>query len=315
MSEKEETPAQRAARLRRERREAKIRAGGTERLQRITGLGGRPASFHEPSPSPSRQSPAPSSPLEPPRPQAGSVSQATSPLPPPPPPPPTQPPNVEDRSPENIKQQEEYIRAFLRSQTPIGSQPQPQKQYDPATKLLSAFLGINPETSSANGSGAVSPGLGDGSGPAGAGGVPELVSPADLTSALGIPGPLAKLFARQTQPDPPEEQKRNSIFKIVHVVFALVMAWYLLFTTWNAVALFGPDPPPPSTIRNPFVVFMTGEVLLAGMRVGGSVRDGKGRDAKLWVKVLGDVVRDGRIVVFVLGMWSLWGRSATTVDQ
>lgn len=34
----EESPAQRAARLRRERREAKIKAGGASRLDRITGL-------------------------------------------------------------------------------------------------------------------------------------------------------------------------------------------------------------------------------------------------------------------------------------
>lgn len=44
MSGKEESAAQKAARLRRERR-AKIQTGGSERLQRITGLSGRPASF------------------------------------------------------------------------------------------------------------------------------------------------------------------------------------------------------------------------------------------------------------------------------
>lgn len=45
MSSTEETPAQQAARLRRERREAKIRAGGSARLEKITSLSGRtPAS-------------------------------------------------------------------------------------------------------------------------------------------------------------------------------------------------------------------------------------------------------------------------------
>lgn len=41
MSTSEESPAQRAARLRRERREAKIREGGAARLDKITSLSGR----------------------------------------------------------------------------------------------------------------------------------------------------------------------------------------------------------------------------------------------------------------------------------
>lgn len=43
MSEIDESPAQRAARLRRERREAKIRDGGSARLEKITSLSGRTA--------------------------------------------------------------------------------------------------------------------------------------------------------------------------------------------------------------------------------------------------------------------------------
>jgi hypothetical protein len=45
MSSPEESPAQRTARQRRERREAKIKAGGSARLDKITSLSGRtPAS-------------------------------------------------------------------------------------------------------------------------------------------------------------------------------------------------------------------------------------------------------------------------------
>lgn len=45
MSSAEESPAQRAARLRRERREAKIKGDGAARLDKITSLSGRtPAS-------------------------------------------------------------------------------------------------------------------------------------------------------------------------------------------------------------------------------------------------------------------------------
>lgn len=41
MSSADESPAQRAARLRRERREAKIKEGGVSRLDKITSLSGR----------------------------------------------------------------------------------------------------------------------------------------------------------------------------------------------------------------------------------------------------------------------------------
>jgi len=41
MSTPEESPAQRASRLRRERREAKIKEGGSARLDKITSLSGR----------------------------------------------------------------------------------------------------------------------------------------------------------------------------------------------------------------------------------------------------------------------------------
>lgn len=136
-------------------------------------------------------------------------------------------------------------------------------------------------------------------------------SPADLTSALGIPAPLASFFSRQTKPETPAEQKRNSIFKIVHLVFALAMGWYLLSAISSAVSTYGPDPPPPSTAQNPFVMFMTLEAVLAGIRVGGRVRDGQGKDARMWLTVLGDIARDGKIVVFLLGMWSLFSGSGT----
>jgi hypothetical protein len=47
MSSTEESPAQRAARLRRERREAKIKEGGAARLDKITSLSGRTPSKGE----------------------------------------------------------------------------------------------------------------------------------------------------------------------------------------------------------------------------------------------------------------------------
>ncbi|KAJ5914791.1 hypothetical protein N7504_003674 [Penicillium tannophilum] len=68
MSTTDESPAQRAARQRRERREAKIREGGSARLDKITSLSGRtPQSDREeasPSPQPSQAAVSPlSSPI------------------------------------------------------------------------------------------------------------------------------------------------------------------------------------------------------------------------------------------------------------
>jgi len=47
MSEAEESAAQRQARIRREKREAKIKAGGSERLDKITKLSGRTSEMSE----------------------------------------------------------------------------------------------------------------------------------------------------------------------------------------------------------------------------------------------------------------------------
>ena len=54
----DESPIQRQARLRRERREAKIKTGGSSRLEKITNVSGRaaePGMPHKPSPSESQQ--------------------------------------------------------------------------------------------------------------------------------------------------------------------------------------------------------------------------------------------------------------------
>lgn len=62
-----ESPAQKQARLRRERRNAKLQAGGSDRLNKITSLSGRPAeadAFATPSPS---SSPAPAASFSRPR--------------------------------------------------------------------------------------------------------------------------------------------------------------------------------------------------------------------------------------------------------
>ncbi|PGG99164.1 hypothetical protein GX51_06423 [Blastomyces parvus] len=281
MSAAEESPAQRAARLRRERREAKIKADGSARLDKITSLSGRtpastlgedsPASLSDATPTPEQRTHA--------RPEPA------SPLPP--------SPNVEDQTPENLKAQEEYLRALLRSQEPFDQQTPEQ---NPAA-LLSSLLAGGPAGSDAF--------PGGGEGPA--------FNLADIASGFGVPPSLAKFFlSGSSQPASPAEQRVASIWKLVHVVFSLAMGIYLLSLFRSSVSTFGPNPPPPATAQNPFMLFLTGEVVLCGTRVVTRARSGQLQNARAWIQILGELVRDGRIAVFVLGvgMWLLAGEES-----
>ncbi|KAL2365815.1 hypothetical protein RJZ56_001270 [Blastomyces dermatitidis] len=274
MSATEESPAQRAARLRRERREAKIRADGSARLDKITSLSGRtpantlredsPASLSDSTPTPEHRPHAP--------------PKSISPLPP--------SPNVEDQTPEGLKAQEEYLRALLRSQQPLDQQTPEQ---NPAA-LLNSLLAGGPAGSDTF--------PGGGEGPA--------FNLADIASGFGVPPYLAKFFfGGNSQPASPAEQRITSIWKLVHVVFSLAMGIYLLSLFRSSVLTFGPNPPPPATAQNPFVLFLTGEVVLCGTRVLTRARDGELKNARAWIQILRELVRDGRIAVFVLGagMW------------
>ncbi|KAL2215878.1 hypothetical protein M432DRAFT_116012 [Thermoascus aurantiacus ATCC 26904] len=295
-----ETPAQQAARLRRERREAKIREGGSARLDKITSLSRAPVSEIATSPSPqpaptpqpaSSVSPAPAPAVaasEQPRAQAPPRTTTTTPVPPPNP-----PPSVEDQSPESIQAQREYLRALLRAAPPAQPQEQ-QPAEDPALKLLSALLG------------------GGLAGDSAAGGAAPGLTPSDLTSALGLPPFLSNLLlgagGAAVQPQTPEEKRRAWIWKLVHVFFAFAVGVYLLLLIGSSVATYGSPPPPPATAQNPFVIFMTGELLLSGSRM---LTKGGGGEGKLvapgtWVQLLRDVVRDGSIAMFVFGMGSWW---------
>ncbi|KAL1969494.1 hypothetical protein VTN77DRAFT_8932 [Rasamsonia byssochlamydoides] len=275
----EESPAQQAARLRRERREAKIRASGTARLEKITSLSGRTVASESESPSPA---PRPVSP-------AVAVSEPTEqPRPSPSPMPPAS--KVEDQSPENIQAQQEYLRALLRAHPPEQQQQQKIDE-DPTMKLLSAMLGGLPGgENTAPGSGAAN------------------LSPSDLTSALGLPPFLSKLLlGGGSQPQTPEEQKREWIWKLLHVFFALAIGVYLLVLIGSSVATYGSQPPPPATAQNPFVIFMTGELLLNGAKMLlASRQDGQLGNLATWTQLVRNLARDGSIAVFVLGVGSWW---------
>ncbi|TPR03864.1 Diaphanous GTPase-binding Domain family protein [Aspergillus niger] len=264
MSSAEESPAQRAARLRRERREAKIKGDGAARLDKITSLSGR-------------------TPASPPQQQ-------------------------QELDPETLQAQQELFRALLRQSgqpgdSPSGSPgPQPGgpggmggmgglggEADDPTLKLLSSLMAG--DTSA----------LGEGSLPGGQ-------SPADLLTGLGVPPFVASMLGEATRKKSDEEKREILVWKVLHVVFSVLIGVYLLVLIGSSVATFGSQPPPPATARNPFLFFTTGEVVLTGARV--MMKRGGG-GLGLWVQLVRDIARDGSIVLFLFGMANWWHREWT----
>ena len=237
------------------------------------------------------------------------IPTTSTPSPPPPPPAAT----VQDESPEDLQDlqaQEQQFRALLRQAVPAqGQQQQPPTQAlagggppddeDPAVKLLHSLIGGNlPDNGSAgdNGNG--------GGGGSGAG-----ATQADLLSALGVPPILAEMAGAATRTPTAQETKEAAWWKTVHVVFAVLMGVYVLGLIGRGIATYGNPPPPPATARNPFLLFTTGELVLSSARLLLSQRAGSrsgllGRVSQC-TTVLGEIVRDGSLVMFVLGIGSL----------
>ncbi|KAL4788161.1 hypothetical protein BJX76DRAFT_199005 [Aspergillus varians] len=289
MSSAEESPAQRAARLRRERREAKIKEGGASRLDKITSLSGRTPSKDrdDASPSPSPQPPAdiPSPSLEP-QPAPQQTQQTYGQAPP--------PPSVEDPNADMLGDPQNMLRALLRQQMP--SQQDAGEEEDPTLKLLNSLMGGMP--------GAV-PDASAGAG-AGAGGDAPGGLPPGLASSLGLPPWMANVLNSATRPQTEEQKKAVLTWKILHIVLAVALGIYLIFLTSSSVAIYGKQPPPPATAQNPFVFFTTGELLLSGARI--IMKNGGPPGPFLYIQLLRDFIRDGSIVLFMFGMGSWWNQ-------
>lgn len=209
--------------------------------------------------------------------------------------PPQPPANDETQSPETVQAQQEYIRALLRQSAP--DQGQAGQEEDPTAKLLSSLLGgMPPGDQDAAGAG----------GGGGEGGAPRL-SLADIAASLGVP-PFITNMLREVRPQTEAEKREMRMWKMLHVVFSIAVAAYLLFLIGTSVSTYGIPPPPPATAQNPFVVFLTGELVLSGGRILMRSRDGGVAGLGLWVQVLRDVIRDGSIVLFLLGMGTWWHR-------
>ncbi|OGE51993.1 hypothetical protein PENARI_c011G07401 [Penicillium arizonense] len=307
----EESPAQRSARLRRERREAKIKEGGSARLDKITSLSGRtPQSEREDaSPSPQRSisaSPSPAPPMPQFRPSPSPQSEMQSPE--------ARRAQQEaflamlqqsasgqaqgqqlDSQAEALQAQQDAFRAMLRQSAPEQGQSQGLQSNDaedPAIKLLSSLLGAMPGGD---------PNAPPGATPPDAGAPPSPGSSlAAMATMAGVPPFLANMLGGAAAPTE-AEQKSTRIWKTLHTVFALAVSFYLLFLIGTSVSLFGSPPPKPATAQNPFAIFVTGELLLTGGKV---LFGGKSGGMGMAVQLSKDVIRDGKLLLFVLGLAS-----------
>ncbi|EXJ89456.1 hypothetical protein A1O3_02523 [Capronia epimyces CBS 606.96] len=277
MADTEETPAQRQARIRRQKREAKITGAATERLDKITRLSGRtPENLRNASPASTPS--GTSTPPQLPTPNAGQGTAAT---------------------PEQLKAQEEYLRTLLRQPIPQNEAPQAEQQEDPMLKMLQAMMGgmagpSDPSDPSVPGRVGATPGF----------------SPDDISRATGIPPFLTNMImGGQKAPPTKAEVNATRLWKILHVIFAVVAGLYLVFRIHASTKLFGENPPAPATFQNPFLLFATGELIMQSTRVATKGHSGKS-GFSLWIQMFREFIGDGAILVFMLGIASWWKGSA-----
>ncbi|EXJ95254.1 hypothetical protein A1O1_00374 [Capronia coronata CBS 617.96] len=273
MADTEETPAQRQARIRRQKREAKITSAATERLDKITKLSGRTPESLKSDSSVSTPS-GTSTPSQVPTPNLGPDAPGSA-------------------SPDQLKAQEEYLRTLLRQPIPQdGPAPVEQQEEDPMVKMLQAMMG---------GMG----GPADPSVPGGLGSTPGF-SPDDISKATGLPSFLTNMvMGGQKAPPSEAEVQATRLWKVLHVVFAVMAGLYLVLRVNTSVELFGENPPAPATFQNPFLVFATGELLMQTTRVATKGQSGKSGFG-LWLQMVREFIGDGAILVFMLGIASWW---------
>ncbi|KAI5197196.1 hypothetical protein AUEXF2481DRAFT_2692 [Aureobasidium subglaciale EXF-2481] len=289
-----ESPAQRAARLRREKRNAKIQTEGSDRLARITQLSGRPA----PAPEEPSMTQTPTKP-----------AQATSTMTP-------QHASIEDPDEVDISEHywtptpsEQSQLARLQHQQQQSPFPRPggQQDEDPMLKMMQSLLSGDPSA---------------------AGGIPDSAMD-DLPPMLKA----MMQGQRTTQQQASSPTGTTYLWRVVHAVFALALGIYIAASgTFHGskmsrnTVLEGSDFGP-----RLFYMFATAEVVLQSSRyymekgrLQGSgwlatiANSGlvpqpyshyismAGRYAVIWQTV----VADAMVVVFVLGCLAWWNGTA-----
>lgn len=151
------------------------------------------------------------------------------------------------------------------------------------------------------------PGAAQGANPGGgAGGDAPGGIPPGLASSLGLPPWMADVLGSASQPPSEEQKKAVLTWKILHILFSVVLGVYIVFLASSSVATYGKQPPPPATARNPFLFFTTGELVLSGARI--IMKNGGPPGPFLYIQLLRDFIRDGSIVLFLFGMGSWWNQ-------
>ena len=197
---------------------------------------------------------------------------------------PSQPPLSNASDPSQIQAQEEYLRQILRAQ-PQAENGTPQEQAeDPMAKMLQQLLGgMDPNDPNAAE-------------------MPKL-SPDDISKATGIPSWITNMVLGKP-PETEQRKKQAFMWKIIHLVFAVLIGIYTVWTVTTSMATFGANPPTPPTLRNPFLIFTVGELLVETTRL--TLRGmGSPKGIGAWYQIVKDVGRDGSIVIFLLGV-SMW---------
>lgn len=304
MSETPETPQQRQLRIRQQKREAKLKAQGQERLDKITQLSGRKpeTSKHfswvgtytctsidnslvrNESPVISPSVSLPSTPAQNDPGQDPDVVLPTSAM------------FGRPNEPEQQRLQEEYMRMLMGgnqpNQTGAGPGQQPEiDENDPMIKMMQTMLGGMSGDPNAPGE---MPFSGD-----------------DISKMTGIPSFLTNMIfgGPKEAPLSPRQVQTERFWKVLRTVVSFLVAFYTIFTIDKSISAFGQHPPAPATAQNPFVVFLMAELLINGTKIvfpGRPVAGG----LKSWFRTGKDAARDGAIVVFVLGIYS-WFRGST----
>ncbi|KAL8710326.1 MAG: hypothetical protein Q9220_005096 [cf. Caloplaca sp. 1 TL-2023] len=292
----DESPAQKQARLRRERREAKIKGAGSSRLDKITQLSGRPAEAVSSS-SPTTQSPPLPSSADP---DEVDISSHEYPR----------------RSAQNPSRDglpsEADIRNLLRSAPPSqdprngSAQHQAGAQEDPMAQMLQQLMGSMPGAPD-GGPGALPPGL---------------------AALMGAEGSGSAASQGQNGGG---ESTSSQLWKVIHAVFALVLGVYItVLTTFNGSQILkkgtasGGDSQEGIGQRL-FWIFATAEVVLQSTRyfleLGSTSHSGwLGMATQLlpepWKSYVGlmarysgiwmTAVQDAMVVVFILGAVAWW---------
>lgn len=298
MAEAEESPAQRQARLRREKRNAKIQATGDDRLAKITQLSGRPA-------------PAPEDPTS----QSKTTNTAPA----------AMSASVED--PDEVDISEHHYVPTRRPENQLAElqQQQQQAQMNPFA-MFGGGGGAN-----AGGAEGQDPMMQIMQQMLSGGGMPDTGNPNDPNNPMNDLPPMLKAMMngqRQTQQQGGAPTNSAYIWRIAHAVFAFSLALYIaLTTTFNGSKLSRAQSVDDSQGPRLFYLFATAELVLQSSRYfleqgqlmgkgwiatiansglvpepwAGYIRV-FGRYSVIWQTIVGDAVT----IVFVLGALAWW---------